>query len=147
MTAVSIYDPFADVFPTLFKGVFDDTAPANARRRVSGFAVDILEDEKSYSLVANLPGLSKDQINVEIDGNQVTISAQTHFESDSKPVEGAAPSRRLLRSERYTGSFARAFTMPGEIDESQSQAKYDNGVLTLSLPKKTQVSAKRLTIA
>lgn len=147
MPAVSIYDPFADVFPTLFKGVFDDNAPVNARRRVSGFAVDIHEDEKTYSLVANLPGLSKEQINVEIDGNQVTISAQTHFESESKPAEGAAPARRLLRSERYTGSFARAFTLPSEIDEAQSQARYDNGVLTLTLPKKAQVSAKRLTIA
>lgn len=147
MPAVSIYDPFADVFPTLFKGVFDDSAPVNARRRVSGFAVDIHEDEKSYSLVANLPGLSKEQINVEIDGNQVIISAQTHFENDTKPAEGSAPGRRLLRSERYTGSFARAFTLPGEIDEGQSNAKYDNGVLTLNLPKKTQVSAKRLTIS
>lgn len=147
MTAVSIYDPFADVFPTLFKGIFDERSVPAGQRRVAGFAVDIREDEKSYQLVANLPGLSKDQIHVEIDGNQVTISAETRFESDSKPAADAKTGARVLRSERYAGAYARGFSLPSEIDESQSSAKYDNGVLTLNLPKKVQVSAKRLTVA
>jgi HSP20 family protein len=155
MTTISVYDPFADVFPRLFKGIFDDAAAAApARRRVAGFAVDVHEDESAYTLVGNLPGFSKDDIKIEIDGNQVNISAEplvavnTTEATSPSGIEAKTPSRpKVLRHERYAGAFSRGFSLPVEIDDAQSQAKYENGVLTLTLPKKPHVSARRVAVA
>jgi HSP20 family protein len=147
MTTISVYDPFADVFPRLFKGIFDDSnSAAPVRRRVAGFAVDVHEDEAAYILVGNLPGFSKDDIKIEIDGNQVNISADPVVAASTP--EATTPAKpKVLRHERYAGAFSRGFSLPVEIDDTQSQAKYENGVLTLTLPKKPQVSARRVSVA
>jgi HSP20 family protein len=169
MTYASTYDPshyahLADVFPRLFKSLFDEPGTAQpVRRRQPGlaaaFAVDVHEDEAAYTLVGNLPGFSKDDIKVEIDGNQVNIRAEntpaaeqddtgtTTQASQAPPVAGTTPHAKVLRNERYSGAFARGFSLPVEIDDARSQAKYENGVLTLTLPKKPQASAKRVNIA
>jgi HSP20 family protein len=167
MTYVATYNPsaylhLADVLPSLFKGLFDEpNATPTPRRTAVGFAVDVREDEAAYTLVGNLPGFSKDDIKVEIDGNQVNIRAEITPSTSETPLNtqaqgtGAAPipdanaasKAKMLRNERYTGSFARGFSLPVDIDDAHSQAKYENGVLTLTLPKKPQVSAKRLSIA
>jgi HSP20 family protein len=160
MTYATTYDPhayahLASVFPRLFKGFFEepDTAPV-ARRQVASFAVDVHEDENAYTVMANLPGFNKDDIKVEIDGTQVNIRAEASAQNDKPTADASAsaggasttPRARLLRNERYAGAFARGFTLPVEIEDTQSQAKYENGVLTLTLPKKAQALAKRLTI-
>jgi HSP20 family protein len=163
MTYLATYDPatyaqLASVLPRFFKGVFDEpNSVSAARRSVAGFAVDVHEDEKAYTLVGNLPGFRKDDIKVEIDGNQVNIRAENPPVTVKAPADASSevsqPSQsnpevqaRVLRNERYSGAFARGFSLPVEIDDSQSQAKYENGVLTLTLPKKPQASAKRLAI-
>jgi HSP20 family protein len=167
MTYAATYSPsaylhLADVLPSLFKGLFDEpNAAATPRRAAVGFAVDVHEDEATYTLVGNLPGFSKDDIKVEIDGTQVNIRAEITPSTSETPINvqaqgtAAAPTpeaktqsrAKVLRNERYSGSVARGFSLPVEIDDAHSQAKYENGVLTLTLPKKPQVSAKRLSIA
>jgi HSP20 family protein len=102
--------------------------------------MDVSEDDKSYTVHAEIPGVNKDDIHVTIEGNQVTVGAEVKREMDVKDGE------RVLRSERYYGSAYRSFTLPTEVDESTSQAKYDKGVLELKLAKKPTLAGKRLSV-
>jgi HSP20 family protein len=127
-------DPFADVFKDFFRPLRIDGA-AEVQLRM-----DVKEDDNNYTVHAEIPGVAKDDIQVTIDGNQVSISAEVKKESEVKEGESA------LRSERYYGKLSRSFAVSSEIDESASQAKYDNGVLELVLPKKAASASKRLTV-
>jgi HSP20 family protein len=102
--------------------------------------LDISENDKAYTVRAEMPGVNKEDINVTINGNQVAISAEVKKEKEEKEGE------KLLRSERYYGSMYRSFTLAQEVDETESQAKYADGVLTLTLPKKAVTAAKKLAI-
>ena len=103
--------------------------------------VDVKEADGAYTVQAEMPGVKKEDIHVQIDGNRVSISAEVKRESEKKEGE------RVLRTERYYGSVARTFSLGSEMDESKAIAKFDNGVLTLTLPKKTAPASKRLTIS
>ncbi|MEI7447297.1 MAG: Hsp20/alpha crystallin family protein [Burkholderiales bacterium] len=148
MTKVSIYDPFADVFPTLFRGFFadpeqsqrTDAAQQGGVRQAVPMRVDVTEADGAYTVKADLPGVAKDAIHVEIDGNRVTLRAEIKRESEQKDGE------RVLRSERYYGAYARSFSLTDEIDDERASAKFENGVLELTLPKKAVAGARRLSI-
>ena len=86
------------------------------------------------------PGVKKEDIKVQIDGNQVSISAETRVERDAKEGE------RVLHSERYYGKIARTFRLDSEVDDARTVARYENGILELVLPKKEQPSARQITI-
>ena len=103
--------------------------------------VDLNEDTGNYLLKAEVPGARKEDISVHIDGNQVTINAELKRESESPA--GA----KVLRSERYLGQCTRSFLLDSAIDEARAEAKYENGVLQLTLPKKSGGTAKRLEIS
>jgi HSP20 family protein len=117
-------------------------APVAAREAVRAVALkmDVSENDKNYVVHADIPGMSKDNIKVEIDGNQVAVSAETKSEKEEKNGE------RVLRAERYSGKFYRAFALSEDIDEENAQAKYENGVLTLTLPKKATAKSRLLTV-
>jgi HSP20 family protein len=140
MTTLQMYDPFADTgFDELFRGFFrpvrggDKNAPAVIR-------IDVSENDNAYTVHAEIPGVKKDEIHVAIEGNQVTIAAEVKREVEAKEGE------RVLRTERYYGGVYRSFTLPSEIDEANSAAKYDNGVLELKLAKKPVVSGRKLAV-
>ncbi|HEY3180158.1 MAG TPA: Hsp20/alpha crystallin family protein [Casimicrobiaceae bacterium] len=139
MTTLQLYDPFADTgFDELFRGFFrpvrtEKNSPAPVR-------IEVAETDNAYNVQAEIPGVKKDEIHVAIEGNQVTISAEIKRESDVKEGE------RVLRSERYYGGVYRSFTLPTELDETTSEAKYENGVLALKLAKKPAVAGRKLTI-
>jgi HSP20 family protein len=139
MTNLQIYHPFADTgFDELFRGFFrpvllDKAAPVSAR-------VDVTETDKGYTVHAEIPGVKKEDIDVAIEGSQVTISAEVKRNSEQKDGE------RVLRTERYVGGVYRSFTLPVELDETASEAKYENGVLELKLAKKPAVAGRKLTI-
>ena len=139
MASLQIYDPFADAaVETLFRNFFrpergERTTPQSVR-------IDVAETDKGYVVFAELPGVSKDEIHVAVEGNQVTIAAEV------KPLVGNAEGTRVLRTERYYGNVYRSFTLPVELDESASEAKYDNGVLELRLVKKPAVAGRKLPI-
>lgn len=84
--------------------------------------------------------MKKDDINITIDGDTVAISAEVKHEKDVKNGD------RVLRSERHYGKLYRAFTLGQAVDEAGAAAKYADGVLELTLPKKAAVQAKRITI-
>lgn len=101
--------------------------------------VDVSEDANAYNVRADIPGVSKDDIHVSIDGNQVSISAEIKQQSED---EG----RNMICCERFYGQQYRSFTLDSPVDESQADAKYENGVLELTLPKKAGVASHQLKV-
>lgn len=132
----------------LFDDFFKDFAPGFYVRPLHGegvpspsqIKVDVKETDGGYTVQAEVPGVPKEDIQVSIEGNVVSLRAEVR-QHDQK-TEG----EKVLRSERYFGSVARSFQLPVDVDASQAKAKYDNGVLTLTLPKKLGGSAQRLSI-
>lgn len=143
MANISRYDPFQlsalEPFDELFKGFFRPVRLLEGAPDIQ-IKMDVKEDDKGYTVHAELPGVKKEDIHVSIDGNQVSISAEVKQEKEVKEGE------RVLRSERYYGKVARSFSLASEIDENAAQAKYTDGILELSLPKKTVTTSKKLTI-
>ena len=102
--------------------------------------LDVKEDDKAYTVHAEIPGVNKEDIHVSVDGGQVSISAETKKEKEVK--EGT----KVLRSERYYGKVSRSFALAQEVDESKAEAHYKDGVLELRLPKQTVSKTRKLTI-
>jgi len=133
--SVSAFDPLDEVLNGFFRPVSLMRENNQAQIRM-----DVHENANSYVVHAEIPGVNKEDIHVTIDGSQVSLSAETRRENETREGE------RALRSERYYGKLSRTFVLENEIDEAQSEAHYKNGVLELVLPKKAQTSAKKLTI-
>ena len=133
---------------SLFDDFFKDIAPGFYVRPLHGdnlpspsqIKVDVKETDGGYTVHAEVPGVPKEDIQVSIEGNVVSLRAEVR-QHDQK-TEG----EKVLRSERYFGSVARSFQLPVDVDAAQAKAKYDNGVLTLTLPKKQGGNAQRLSI-
>ena len=121
----SLFDElFRDVNPGYFiKPLHGDGLPAQIK-------VDVKENPSEFIVEAEIPGASKENIHVNIEGNVVTVSAEI------SQVDSQNKDDKLLRSERYYGEVSRSFQLPVDIDESASKARYENGVLTLNLLKK-----------
>lgn len=103
--------------------------------------LDVTEDDKAYTVKAEIPGVNKEDIKISIDGNQVYIGAEIKKETEQK--EGS----KVIRSERYYGSVSRSFSLAEDIDEGGAQARYEKGVLELVLPKKPGTGAKQLIVS
>ena len=102
--------------------------------------VDVEEDDKSYKVKAEIPGLRKEDINVQVDGNVVSISAE------SKREKEVTQQGKVIRSERYYGSLFRSFSLGQDVDQAGVNAKYTDGILELTLPKKATSEAKKISI-
>ena len=137
MTRGRLFDDFfRDVAPGFYvKPLHGDDLP-----QPSQIKVDVKESDKAYTVQAEVPGVSKEDIHVSLDGNVVTLRAEI------KQQDSQAKDEKVLRTERYYGAVARSFQLPQEIDQTQSKAKYENGVLVLTLPKKTSGGSQRLSI-
>jgi len=139
MARLSVYDPFAEVFPEIFRGLL---TPARASStEAAEIRIEVRENAREYQVQAELPGVRKDDIQVQIDGNRVSIAAEVKRESADKP-----DGERVLRSERFYGQLARSFALASEIDDRNAGARFENGILTLTLPKQAAPTARRLTI-
>ena len=115
-------------------------APAPGQFRRDVIRVDVVENDREYQVLAELPGVKKEEISITISGNEVAISAEV------KQVKDVEDSETVLRAERYYGKIQRALSLAQEVDEATAQAKYNDGVLELTLPKKTVAAAKRLAV-
>ncbi|HEX5612900.1 MAG TPA: Hsp20/alpha crystallin family protein [Burkholderiales bacterium] len=140
MANVTRYDPFQELVDDVFKGFLVRPLGFEPRADLPRMKVEVAEKNGSYSLTAELPGVSKEDIQVTVDGAQVTLAAEVKRE---KEISGAD---RVLASERSFGKVTRSFTLPQELDEAKVEAKFANGVLELALPKKAQPERKRITI-
>jgi len=145
MLNITRFNALEDAFENMYRGVpvwlpkletrLETRAPAPTQ-----FRMDVSENDKEYQVLAELPGVKKEEISVTINGNEVAVSAEVKHEKDVENGE------TVLRAERYYGNIQRAFTLGQEVDEATAKAKYNDGVLELTLPKKTVAPAKRLAV-
>jgi len=140
MTSLARYNYLQDeTFDDFFKGFFVRPMTFENQSQTQ-FRIDVKEDDGAYVVQAEIPGVKKEDINVTINGNQVAISAEVKREREDRQGE------KVLRSERYYGKVYRAFSLAQDVDEASAQAKYNEGVLELRLPKKAAVTSKKLAI-
>ncbi len=132
------FDPFRDM-NDYFKGFMLRPVFQNMEAEPE-IKLEISETDKAYTVKADVPGVKKEDIQVSIDGNQVSISAEVKQEKEEKQ------GNKLVRSERYYGRQFRSFTLAHDIDEAKADAECNNGVLNLTLPKKTGSETKKLAI-
>lgn len=139
MANILRYRPIDDTFDDLFRGFFMRPVRFDGQQEIQ-LKMDVGEDDKAYTVHAEIPGVRKEDINVSIDGNQLAISAEVKNEKEVKEGE------KVLRSERYFGRISRTLALPQDVDETSAQAKYNNGVLELLLPKRTVSKTRSITI-
>lgn len=140
--------PMRRMVPTFFMDLLDDVAspslfvkPMFSELLDTSFKVDIKESPKAFDISAQIPGMKKEDIHVSIDGGMVTIQAERKESTETKSAD-----ERFIRNECYYGSSVRSFQMPAEIDRNQVKASYENGVLSLTLPKKNGGQAHEIKI-
>jgi HSP20 family protein len=147
MTSITRFDPFSDLVNFAPFGTMEAFFPRGGLRSVGRdlppapeIKMDVSEDDKVYRVKAEVPGVKKEDIHVVIDGNQVSISAEVKKESEEKK------NGTVLRSERYYGMQSRSFSVMHDIDEAKAEAKCQDGVLELTLPKKSAVGKKSISV-
>ncbi len=145
MNALTRFNRFEDLWPDMmrrlirpeaFGGLAAEGPPGEIR-------VDVTESDKAYEVRAQVPGAKKEDLRVTIDGNYVSISAEVKRESEeSKGRKG----ERTLVHELYYGSASRSFTLAHEVDDKAALAKFEDGVLKLSLPKKQEATSRMVKV-
>jgi HSP20 family protein len=131
--------PLARRFDRLFDDSFERiVAPSRADARVP--ALDVAETEAGYTARLDLPGVAKDDVKVSIEGRLVTVQAQ------AQKTEEKTDGDRIIYRERAAASYTRTFKLPAEVDQAESGAKLENGVLTLTLRKRALPGAGQITV-
>lgn len=103
--------------------------------------IDVKDSGDNLVVHAEMPGVSKDEIDISVDGNTLTISAEVS-QYDADQEEG-----KVIHSERYYGAIARSITLPSEVNIDAAAAKYEDGILTLTLPKITKGTQKKISVS
>jgi HSP20 family protein len=138
------YDPINELVDDLFKGFFVRPVAFEGRGALAGelprLKLEVAEKNGAYVVTAELPGVKKEDIDVAIDANQVTLAAEVKREREVSGDE------RILHSERSFGKLSRSFTLPQDLDETKAEAKFRDGVLELKLPRKAATARKQITI-
>lgn len=132
--------PIENVFDDLLRGFFVRPVAFPEQGELQ-LKMDVKEDDKAYTVHAEIPGVSKEDIHVNIDGNLVSISAEVKRSKEDREGE------KVLHAERYFGRVSRSFRLSQDIDDNAASAKYTDGVLELTLPKRQGGANKRLTVA
>jgi HSP20 family protein len=140
MANIARIDPFNELVDDLFKGFFVRPMYAGTQEALPRLRVEVAEKNGAYTVTAELPGAKKEDIKVDVDGAQVTLSAEVKREKE------VAEGDRLLHTERQYGKVSRSFTLPQELDEEKVAATFKDGILELTLPKKTAPARKAITI-
>jgi HSP20 family protein len=132
------FDPLRDIDemlgPRRLRSLFRDL-PAEPQIRM-----DVTEDDGSYRVKAEIPGVRKEDIRIQIDGNNVTVSAEVQRQKEERKGE------RTLCSERYYGKQSRSFTLRHDVDQARAEARYQDGILELTLPKQSAAAVRELKI-
>jgi HSP20 family protein len=146
MTNIARYDPF-DLFEGMVKSVlrpgFDAAVEARRNTLAAWIPLDVVENDTSYLVWADLPGISKEDVSVSIAGNQVSLTAERKLE---RAVDQGQGREAIVLNERPFGTLSRQIQFAAEIDDGKAQAAYRDGVLQLTLPKKESAQVKRLEI-
>lgn len=137
MSNLSRYDPLDD----FFRGFLVRPVEYGSGTETPSIKVDVKEQDKQFVIHAELPGVKKEDIHVHVDGSVVSISAERRQEKEIKEGE------RVLRTERSFGKVSRSFQLGSELDEGTANAKFTDGLLELTLPKKAAAQARRIAIS
>ena len=140
MANITRYNPFDELFNEFGKGFWVKPVAFPSGTELS-IKVDVKEDEKSYTVRADIPGVKKEDIQVDIAGDQVSLRAEAKQEKEEKKDE------KVIYSERSYGMVSRSFSLPTEVDAKGARAEYKDGVLSLSLPKKSNGGGKRIAVS
>jgi HSP20 family protein len=142
MANLSRFDPFNELVDDLFKGFLVRPLAVEGARgeALPRMKVDIAEKNGAYLVSAELPGVKKEDIQISIDGAQVTLAAEVKREKE------ASQNERILHTERVYGKLTRSFSLPQDIDDSKAEARFRDGVLELTLPKKAVTQRKQISI-
>jgi HSP20 family protein len=135
-------DPLSDLVDDIFKGflVRPVAYESAARDVLPRIKVDVADKNSGYLITAELPGVRKEDIQVSTNGAEVTLSAEVKREKEASKDE------RVLHTERAFGKVTRSFTLPEEVDEARAEARFRDGVLELTLPKKQAAARKQISI-
>ena len=130
-------------FPSLWRD-FDElfremNVPQNTSNQLVP-AADVIETDKAVEIHLDMPGISPDAIDVKLEGNQLTITAE-------RKEEKVSEQKGWIRRERTVGNFSRSFTLPTTLDGTKPEATYRHGVLTVTLPKREEAKPKKVSIA
>ncbi|MCD6132850.1 MAG: Hsp20/alpha crystallin family protein [Deltaproteobacteria bacterium] len=144
--ALKVWEPFEELstlqdrINRLFEGLMPDFVKSGERATSKWLpAVDIYEDKDSIYLDVEVPGMKKEDIKVKVEDKTLTVSGERKLEREEKK-EG------YYRVERNYGSFSRSFYLPDNVDSTKIKAKYENGVLKLSIPKKEEAKSKEIPV-
>jgi HSP20 family protein len=122
--------------------LFNDRYANDAPEQPRVPSLDVTESDTSYTLLFDLPGFTREQLNVTVQGRRVSVEASVPAQAEAKEGEG----ERLLYRERSAARYARTVSLPAEVDQATSTAKFENGVLFLTLAKKVPTGATRINI-
>ena len=151
---VAVAPAFSTALDRLFDESFDrflGGAKAGVETRMP--TMDVSESDGAYTIVLDVPGSTREQLKVSVEGRRVTLTSAVAAPSAAKaegqdqPVAETKPADRVLYRERSAAIYARTIVLPTEVDQDASQAKFENGVLTLTLAKKIPAGATQLSIA
>jgi HSP20 family protein len=139
MANITRFNPLEDFFSDFGKGYFvrPFAFPHDADVAIR---IDVKEDENGFTVKADVPGVKKEDIQVDVADDQVTLRAEAKSEKEEKKDE------KVVYSERSYGMASRSFTLPATVDAKAASAEYKDGVLTLTLPKKANGAARRVTV-
>ena len=135
---ITRFDPFYNI-DDWFKGF--GTRPFSMDMETPPkIKIDVTENDSAYTVRAEIPGVKKEDVKVQVEGNRVSISCETKQEKEQKEGE------RVIYRECNQGSSYRTFTLGSDVDDTKAEAKYENGTLELTLPKKEGKTAKRIEV-
>lgn len=137
-------DPFGALVDDVFNDFFQRAGFVPSRGvegpTVARARMDVVDQGDKFEIKVDLPGVTKEDINVSVEGARVTLQAESRKQRETKDGE------RVLHTERTITSYARNFELPAEVTEDGADASFENGVLTLTLPKRAAVTSKRLSV-
>ena len=139
------HDPYEAVqreFDTMLGRLFGPGQGGDGGQRLAPYAVDVREDADHFYVEAELPGFGKDDVNITLENQMLTIAAERKSEKEQKNQKG-----ELLLHERRFNRFLRSFTLPPTVDEQSVNAKLDTGVLTITLNKREESKPRRIQVS
>ena len=132
---------FDEVFGDFWNRAAAPAMPRFAEAALAGRALmDVVDKGETYEVKVDMPGVRKEDIDVTVEGARVSISAETKSEKEEKEGD------KVIHTERFAASYARTFELPVEVTEAGAEARYEDGVLTLTLKKRMPQSSKRLEV-
>lgn len=145
MTQLTRWDPFREMMSLrnamdqLFESAFVSPMFGWLQPSPWGFAMDVSENDDEFLVKATLPGINPDDLEITLDNNVLTIKGEVKEEKESEE-------RRYHLRERRYGKFSRSFSLPSWVDAEHIDAQYENGILTLRLPKVEEAKPKRIKV-